>query len=170
MLATVLAGLFLVFLINEIGITWYPPVWTSSDGRNGCYDPAGVRSCMGARALAVLADWSSTWQWHRCATTLYQAQALDAFNLRHWALISDSAFTLITAFGFALAVRFDRPPHRVMRGGNGQKASCRCGQTAPEPRQPNDSERVVDIPGAYACGRHTGRGVGQPDQHAVLDF
>ncbi len=116
MLAALFAGLLLVFLINEIGINWYPPMWTASDGRTGYYDPAGVRACMGARALAALADRSSAWQWHRCATTLFQAQALDAFHWRYWALISASAFTLIAAFGFALAVRFDRPPHRVLRG------------------------------------------------------
>jgi Type IV secretion-system coupling protein DNA-binding domain len=116
MLVALVTGLLLVFLINEIGITWYPPMWTSADGRTGYYDPAGVRTCMGARALAALADRSSAWQWHRCATTLAQAHALDGFHWRYWALISASAFTLIAAFGFALAVRFDRPPHRVLRG------------------------------------------------------
>ena len=116
MLALLLSGLGLVFLINEIGIGWYPPMWTLSDGRSGYFDPAGIRSCVGARALSALAARSSEAHWYRCATILYQANALDGFNWRYWALASSSAFALLAAFGFALGVRFDRPPHRVVRG------------------------------------------------------
>ena len=116
MLAALFAGLLLVFLINEIGINRYPPMWMAADGRSGYYDPAGVRTCMGARALAALADRSSARHWHRCATTLFKAQALDGFHWRYWALTGACVFTLVAAFGFALACRFNRPQHRVLRG------------------------------------------------------
>ena len=36
--------------------------------------------------------------------------------MRYWALIGSSAVTLLAAFGFALAVRFDWPPRLVLRG------------------------------------------------------
>ena len=52
-LAAFFAGLTTVFLVNEIGIDLYPPSWSAPDGRWGYHDPAGVRFCMGARALAA---------------------------------------------------------------------------------------------------------------------
>jgi Type IV secretion-system coupling protein DNA-binding domain len=116
MLIALLVGLCTVFLINEIAINRYPPVWTLPDGRNGPYDPASIRACMGARALAALGDRSSASHWHRCATALHQQKALGGFSWRYWAVICTSFLTLVAAFGFAFAVRFDRPAHRVLRG------------------------------------------------------
>jgi len=115
-LAALFAGMAAVFLVNELGINKYPPSWSLSDGRRGYHDPEGVRFCMGARALAALADTSSQRAWSDCEATLATGNSLLAFNMRYWALIASSAFTLLAAFGFALAVRFDRPPHRVLRG------------------------------------------------------
>ncbi len=116
MLIALLVGLCAVVLINVVAVTWYSPNWTLPDGRNGPYDPASIRACMGARALAALGDRSSAWQWHRCAIALHQQQALDAFGWRYWALVGATFLTLVAAFGFAFAVRFDRPAHRVLRG------------------------------------------------------
>ena len=48
MLAAVVAGFGALFLINELAINWYPPIWTLSDGRSGFYQPDDIRSCMGA--------------------------------------------------------------------------------------------------------------------------
>ncbi len=103
-------------LINEIGISRNPPTWMLADGRTGTFDPQSIRSCMGARLLSTLADRSSEAHWHRCATALSSAQALDAFNWRYWSLLAAGGTSLLAAFGFALAVRCARPPHRVIRG------------------------------------------------------
>jgi hypothetical protein len=100
-LAALLTGLVLVLLINEIEIGWYPPMWTLAEGRIGYFDATRVRSCIGARALALLADRTSDTHWHHCATTLHQVNALDGFNWRYWALASSGVFTLLSAFGFA---------------------------------------------------------------------
>ena len=116
MLIALLVGLCTVFLITEIAINRYPPVWTLPDGRTGPYAPASIRVCMGARALAALGDRSGAWQWHRCATPFHQQKALDGFSWRYWAVICTSFLTLVAAFGFAFAVRFARPAHRVLRG------------------------------------------------------
>ena len=78
--------------------------------------PSDVRSCMGARAMAAIGDRTSQRHWYQCATTLVQTQALAAFDLRYWSLLLAGAFTLASAFGFALALRSDRPPARVLRG------------------------------------------------------
>ncbi len=115
-LGAVLAGLSCVGLINELTINRYPPTWTLSDGLSGTYPPADVRPCIGARLLSNLADRSSAHHWQRCAATLQKALALDGFDWRYWSLIIAGSWTLLAAFGFALAVRFDRPPHRVLRG------------------------------------------------------
>ena len=115
-LAALFAGIATAFLVNELGIDVYPPSWSVPDGRWGYHDPAGVRFCMGARALAAVADTSSLRAWSECEATLAAGNSLLGFNMRYWALIGSSAFTLLAAFGFALAVRFDRPPHCVLRG------------------------------------------------------
>ena len=111
-----LAGLASVTLINEIGIGRHPPAGRFADGAVHGFHPADVRSCMGARALAAIGDRTSQWHWYLCATTLAQTQALAGFDLRYWSLLLAGVFTLASAFGFALVVRFDRPPARVVRG------------------------------------------------------
>ena len=116
LVAAVVAGFGALHLINELAINWYPPVWTSPDGRSGYYLPDDVRSCMGARLFSNLADRTSAHHWHRCAVTLHAEQALDAFAWRYWALIVAGVWTLLAPLGFAFAMRFARPPHRVLRG------------------------------------------------------
>ena len=97
LLAALLAGLFAVMLINEIGISRYPPAGRFADGVvRGLY-PADVRSCMGARALAAIGDRTSQWHWYHCGTTLAQTQALAGFDLRYWSLLLAGAFTLASA-------------------------------------------------------------------------
>ena len=116
LLVTFLIGLAAVTLINEIGIGRYPPAGRFADGTMRGFHPTDVRSCMGARALAAIADRTSQEHWHRCAATLGETQALAAFNLRYWSLLLAGVFALASAFAFALVVRFDRPPARVVRG------------------------------------------------------
>ena len=116
LLVALLVGLGAIMLINEIGISRYPPAGRFADGIIRGFYPSDVRSCMGARALAAIGDRTSQWHWYYCATTLGQTQALAGFDLRYWSLLLAGAFTLASAFGFALVVRFDRPPARVLRG------------------------------------------------------
>jgi hypothetical protein len=65
LLAALLVGIAAVTLINEIGISRYPPTGVFSDGAVRGFFPDDVRSCMGARALAAVGDRTS--QWH-CTT------------------------------------------------------------------------------------------------------
>jgi hypothetical protein len=116
LLMSFLVGLAGVMLINEVGISRYPPVGVFPDGAVRGFNPGDVRSCMGARALAALGDRASRWGWHHCTTTLVQTLASAAFDLRYWSLLLTGAFTLASAFGFALVLRIDRPPARVLRG------------------------------------------------------
>ena len=115
-LGALFVGIGTVTMINEIGIGRYPPSGQFSDGVTRGFQPSDVRSCMGARALAAVGDRSSQWHWRQCATTLVHTQALASFDLRYWGLLVAGAFTLASAFGFALSLRFDRPPARVLRG------------------------------------------------------
>ena len=41
---------------------------------------------------------------------------MDGFGWRYWTLIVAGVWTLLAPFGFAFAMRLDRPPHRVLRG------------------------------------------------------
>ena len=116
LLIALLVGLATVILINEIGISRYPASGLFPDGAVRGFYAGDVRSCMGARALAAVGDRTSQWHWHHCARTLVQTQALSSFDLRYWSLMLAGAFTLASALGFALALRFDRPPARVLRG------------------------------------------------------
>jgi hypothetical protein len=116
LLVALCVGLGGVMLINEIGISRYPPAGRFSDGMVRGFYPTDVRSCMGARVLAAIGDITSQWRWHQCATTLVQTQALAAFDLRYWSLILAGALALVSAFGFALTIRLNRPPARVLRG------------------------------------------------------
>jgi hypothetical protein len=56
LLVALLAGLVVVALINEIGISRYPPSGLFPDGAVQGFYPSDVRSCMGARALAAIGD------------------------------------------------------------------------------------------------------------------
>src|SRR5215468_2321564 len=93
LLVALLGGLSTITLINEIGITRYPPSGLFPDGAVRGFYPSDVRSCMGARALAALGDRTSQWHWHHCARTLVQTQALSSLVLRYWSLVLASAFT-----------------------------------------------------------------------------
>ena len=111
-----LIGLALVALISEIWIERFPLSWFSADGQMWRTDPAGVRACIGARALASLGDTASAAFWSRCAHWLVQGRALDEFGLRYWISIVTAVITLSAAIAFALALRSDRASHRVVRG------------------------------------------------------
>src|SRR5262245_32658370 len=116
LLVALLVGLATVMLINEIGISRYPPAGLFPDGTVRGFYPGDLRFCMGARALAAIGDQTSKRHWHHCAKTLVQTQALSSFDLRYWSLMLAGTFTLASVLGFAYALRFDRPPARVLRG------------------------------------------------------
>jgi hypothetical protein len=83
LLGLFLAGLGTVALINEVGISCYPPFATLADGRQAPVNPEHVRWCMGARMLASIGDQSSQWQWRQCKNGLAQGQALAGFDVRY---------------------------------------------------------------------------------------
>jgi hypothetical protein len=115
-LTSLLTGIGAVALINEIAISRYRPVATLADGRQVAFNPDDIRGCMGARALASIGDEMSHWQWQHCETVLAQVHALEGFALRYWSLLMASAFALVSAFGFALAIGFESRAPRVLRG------------------------------------------------------
>src|SRR5262249_55923748 len=80
------------------------------------FNPDDIQGCMGARALASIGDETSHRQWQHCETALAQVHALDGFALRYWSLLMASSFALVSAFGFALAVRIESRAPRVLRG------------------------------------------------------
>jgi hypothetical protein len=80
LLVALLVGLAAATLINEIGISRYPPAGVFPDGAMRGFYPSDVRSCMGARALASVGDRTSEQHWHHCARTLVQTQALSSFD------------------------------------------------------------------------------------------
>ena len=55
MLAVLFAAMATTAVFNEIAISWYPPTW-HGNGQWDYYEPADVRSCMGARLLASAGD------------------------------------------------------------------------------------------------------------------
>jgi hypothetical protein len=114
--ASLLAGLGTVALINEVGISRYPPLATLADGRQAAFNPEDIRSCVGARMLAAIGDQSSQWQWQHCEQGLMRAQALAGFELRYWSLLIACAFTAVAVLGFAFVLRSASPPSRVLRG------------------------------------------------------
>jgi hypothetical protein len=116
LLGLVMGGISVLAVVGEIGIAWYPPVATLADGCQASLNPGDVRLCMGARVLASLGDRWSQDQWFACAQHFRKLHALEGIDVRYWSLLLSGAFTLASAFGFALALRFDRPPARVLRG------------------------------------------------------
>src|SRR5215471_19088660 len=114
--ALLLAGLGAVALINQVGISRYPPLATLADGRQAAFNPEDIRSCMGVRMLAAIGDQSSKWQWQQCERGLMQGQALAGFELRYWSLLIACGFTLVAGLGFALVLRSASPPPRILRG------------------------------------------------------
>jgi hypothetical protein len=116
MLGLILGGIAILALIDQFGTRWYPPVATLADGREATVNSSDIRLCIGARALASLGDRHSSDQWRACEQYFAKLHALDAFDLRYWSLLIAGALTLASASGFALVVRLDRPPMRVLRG------------------------------------------------------
>ncbi len=116
MFIALLVGIAATALVSDLALNRYPPTWQTSTGQWGYFSPTDIRSCMGARLLTNLADRSSIDLWNACAKHFWKHGALDAFVWRYFAIIATSAFTLVAAFGFALAVRFGREPFKVVRG------------------------------------------------------
>jgi hypothetical protein len=105
-----IASIGTVALVDQIGISWFPPAVQLSNGAVRAYAPADIRNCMGARALSALGDRVSQQWWRACEVALSETGALDAFNWRYWLLGALCCLALLLAVAFAIALRSDRAP------------------------------------------------------------
>jgi hypothetical protein len=78
--------------------------------------PDDVQACFKTRALALIADPYAENQWQLCRQWLMANGALKAFEGRSMAVAACGAIGFLALFGFALGVRYDRPPFKVTRG------------------------------------------------------
>jgi hypothetical protein len=112
----VLSGFGLTAAVYDLGFDVWPPMATLSDGtstRLGAWD---VQRCFKASALALFGDRSASGYWQTCRGSLVAYHAMDAFDLRSTGVVTGGVVGLLALFGFALCVRLEKPPLRVVRG------------------------------------------------------
>ena len=111
-----LSGFGLTAAAYELGFDIWPPEATFSDGTSTRFGAEDVQLCFKAGALALLGESKANRYWQTCRRGLVAYGALDAFALRSTVVAAGGAVGLLALFGFALAVRFEKPPFRVIRG------------------------------------------------------
>lgn len=101
----------------EIGFQRLPPGPLDADGRLvGRYSSEEAGRCAGSRALALFGDRHGRALWRACEDVLDRHGARAGFDIRYYAVVGPACLALVILVGFMLAVRFERPPPRVIRG------------------------------------------------------
>jgi len=111
-----LGGFALSAAAYDLGFERWPPRAMLVDGTSAALDAADLRRCFKAKTLSVLGDQAGAGYWQTCRDHLAAYRALDGFAFRSVLVAAVSAAGLLSLFGFALCIRLEQPPLRVIRG------------------------------------------------------
>jgi hypothetical protein len=100
----------------QLGFHAVPPWGRLADGRPMFFNAADVQGCFKAQMLSLFGDGYASAFWHRCAEVLDGYGALGGFTLRSGLVTGSGLIGVLALFAFALCVRFDQPPPKVVRG------------------------------------------------------
>ncbi|SDT08597.1 Type IV secretion-system coupling protein DNA-binding domain-containing protein [Bradyrhizobium canariense] len=107
----------------QVGFDLWPPDATMADGTTTPFRSADLEACLKGRTMAWLGDRSGDLYWRNCQRQLSQYRALDRFEIRFWMAISFGLLGFASLSMFALALRFDSPLLKVLRGARLQAGS-----------------------------------------------
>lgn len=113
---TALAGLIAAGAAYQIGFVNLVPQATMANGQSAPYPSKNIQFCLKAEAIALFDVPGAVRVWRDCRDDLAQGQALTGFQLRALSLAGSGLIGLLALFAFALAVRFEQKPARVVRG------------------------------------------------------
>lgn len=113
-----LAGLCFVcfYAVYQAGFVHWPPGVRASDGSMSRHYAANVEACAKYRMLATFADRNSVYYWRICKHEFAQYKTLRGFNTRYYSLVGSAVAGTLALFGFAFAVRLERPSGKLIRG------------------------------------------------------
>ena len=114
--AAALAGFAAAAGAWQLGFVAWLPEATMADGRTAPYHSEDVQRCLKAEILALFDLPGAVRFWHVCQDDLIHGQALSGFELRALAFAGSGLVGLLALFAFALAVRFEQKPAKVVRG------------------------------------------------------
>jgi hypothetical protein len=114
--ATFLAGFASMAGAYDLGFDLWPPYATLADGRSVPYPAEDVQACFKARAAALLADRDAGAFWQACRQHLMTYRAFDAFELRSMAVVGSGLIGLVGLLGFAICLRTEQRPVKIVRG------------------------------------------------------
>ncbi len=104
------------YAIYQAGFVHWPPGAHNPDHSFSRHDAVETQLCVKARMLAAFGEKNSTYYWRVCEGELNKYRTLRGFNTRYFSLIGSGAVGVLALFGFAFAVRLERPNGKVIRG------------------------------------------------------
>jgi hypothetical protein len=115
-LASTFAGFAATAGVYDLGFDFLPPRATLADGTTVPLPPSDLQACFKTQAFMLIGDADAASQWHICQKWLVKYGALEAFDRRSLVVAASGVTGLLALFGFALSVRYARPPFKVTRG------------------------------------------------------
>ncbi len=110
------ASFLLCIASYEIGFKRWPPSFRTPDGTLVRHNASEAQMCAKSRMLSVFGDQGAIYYWSICNEQLRAYRSLDSFNSRYFAVVGAGGAGVIALFGFAFAVRLERPRAKVIRG------------------------------------------------------
>jgi hypothetical protein len=111
-----LAGFGVMVESYQLGFVRWLPQGAASDGRTIVYPADRVDFCLRMRVFGLL-DGGSAQVWNICRAVLIHDQAWTGFELRWYAVSISGIIGVLALFIFALCVRFEPRPLKIVRGG-----------------------------------------------------
>ncbi|WP_419914625.1 type IV secretion system DNA-binding domain-containing protein [Hoeflea sp.] len=100
----------------HLGFDLWPPRATLENGSRVPFHATEVQACFKSRLLGLFGDRPAAAHWNDCHYQLAAYRALTAFEARSLAVAAGSLLGLAALFGFAIVLRLEKPPARVLRG------------------------------------------------------
>jgi len=110
------ASFLLAGAIDELGFHRYPPGVRNADGSVSRHDASFAGGCARFRAIALFGDRYAREVWRACDADLRRAGTRGGFDLRFFPLIGASGAGALFLVAFALALRLEQAPARIVRG------------------------------------------------------
>ncbi|WP_339865102.1 type IV secretion system DNA-binding domain-containing protein [Paremcibacter congregatus] len=102
--------------LYHLGFTAFPTSGSYPNGQIATFAPDQVKACLIDRLYGLIGDDYGQRSWTHCAQQLDKLQALGDLNLRLYAVMSFAGLGGAALFLFALVLRFEQPPAKVLRG------------------------------------------------------
>jgi hypothetical protein len=100
----------------DLGFDRYPPGVRNADGSVSRHTADDVWRCAQIRIAASFGDPYSNKLWRICAAGMRAVGTLGGFDVRYWSFVGAIGAGSLFMIAFAVAIRLERPPARIIRG------------------------------------------------------